>query len=367
MVGPLSGILSAMPIRLDYDLARRRFAEAVDLARSDADLPLEWLEHTRKIGQGPSKTFVAMLGTALLAKATDARVDPFSLKVRDYPYTYSARALCKDVLVPASVRAGVSLGTTGREPLNNQPFFRHERVGPEMVVIGRARPYLDYLASCLGELEQMDGASSVVALAAFVRIRSQEAPGLLTLELGTRVLGLSGLVQAMAEFVSADPEGGRRGQAFVAAALDLVFPEVRTRRVNDPSRRSPGDVVVVAAGTLTLAAEVKQRPATETEILQFVERLSRDGVERGLVAALDPRQPPLPVSDLRALAWERHQVHLMIFEDPRDLLLAAFTWSSEPLGEALMRFPQLVASRLQELEVSPKGIEDWLAIFAERE
>lgn len=355
-----------MPIKLDYGLAKRRFDEAVELARSDVELPVEWMEHTRKIGQSPSKTFVAMLGTALLAKSTDPRVDPFALKVRDYPNAYSARALCKDVLVPASVKAGVSLGTTGREPLNNQPFFRHERVGPEMVVRGGARPYLTYLGSCLAELEQFDGPASMLALAAFIRVRTQKAPDLLPLEVGTRVLGLSGLVEAMAEFVARDPEGGRRGQAFVAAALDLVFPEVRTQRVNDPSRHWPGDVVVRADGAITLAAEVKQRLATETEILQFVEKLSRIGIERGLVAALDPKQPPLPVSDLQKVAWERHQVHLMVFDDPRDLLLAAFTWSREALGPALVRFPRLVAARLQELEVSPQGIADWLAIFGDQ-
>ncbi len=104
-----------MPIQLDYDLARRRFEQALALAKSQVTVPSEWMERTQKVGVAPSKTFTAMLGTALLAKATRAEVDPFALKVREIPNAYSARSLCRDVLVPLSVTAGVHLGTTGRD------------------------------------------------------------------------------------------------------------------------------------------------------------------------------------------------------------------------------------------------------------
>src|SRR5512143_2258563 len=100
-----------MTIQLDYDISRERFERALALARSDASLPAEWLERTHEVGQSPSKTFIAMLGTALLAKATDSRVDPFALKTREHRTAYSARSLCKDVLVPCAVEAGVHLGT----------------------------------------------------------------------------------------------------------------------------------------------------------------------------------------------------------------------------------------------------------------
>lgn len=350
-------------MRLNYGVAEARFRAALDLARSGRELPIEWLEHTRRIGESPSKTFVAMLGTALLAKATDASVDPFALKVRDYTNAYSARSLCKDVLVPAAVKAGISLGTTGREPLNNQPFFRYERVSQDMAVLGPARPFLNYLLSCLRELEELPEDASLLALAAFLRVRLQQPVALGPRQEGTPVIGLAGLVEVMAAFVARDPEGGRRGQAFVAACLDLVFPDVRTRRINDPSRHWPGDVVVFSIETITLASEVKQRPATDTEILQFVEGLGRRGVERALVVALDPKQPSLAIEDLRQVAWDRHQVHLMVFEDPRELLLAALTWSADSLRLTLSRFPSLVARRLEELEVSAGGIAEWSAIF----
>src|SRR5690348_3791193 len=99
-----------MPLSLDYSEARRRFQEALLLAESDQPLPEEWLQRTRRVGFSPNKTFVAMLGTALLAKATDERIDALALKARSGPTGYSARTLCTDVLVPSAVRAGVHLG-----------------------------------------------------------------------------------------------------------------------------------------------------------------------------------------------------------------------------------------------------------------
>ncbi|HEV3166806.1 MAG TPA: restriction endonuclease, SacI family [Isosphaeraceae bacterium] len=352
-----------MPIKLDYAVARQRFAEALELALSNAEVPLEWMEHTRVIGQSPAKTYIAVLATAMLAKATDPRVDPLSLKTRDYPNAYLARSLCKDVLVPAAVRASVSLGTTGAEPFNNQPFFRHERIGREMVVRESFRWHLDYLVGCLERLIPLDAAASRAALAAFIRVRVVEKPTDLLMGAEARVIGLPTLTEVVAGFVTRDPEEGRRGQALVAACLDLVFDDVRTSRVNDPSRHWPGDVAVSSDGKITLTAEVKQRPATETEILQFAARLSAKGIARGLVAALHPGQPSLPVSEMQQLAWEQHRVHLMLFLDPRDLLLAALTWSAKPLGETLGRFPRLMDKRLRQLEVSRAGIAEWLAIF----
>jgi hypothetical protein len=63
-----------MPIRPDDAQERRRFADALELARSGRELPAQWLERTRMVGQSPNRTFVAMLGTALLQKATGRHV-----------------------------------------------------------------------------------------------------------------------------------------------------------------------------------------------------------------------------------------------------------------------------------------------------
>jgi hypothetical protein len=352
-----------MPIQLDYSVSRARFQEALDLARSDKALAPPWIERTRKVGESPSKTFIPMLATALLAKATDSRVDPFALKARDFATAYSARSLCKDVLVPCAVDAGVHIGTTGREPLNNQPFFRHERVGPDMKVRPYVRPHLDYLCQCLASMKKLNGPQAVEALAAFLRVRIEEGPQSAEPLVVEQALGVPELVARTIRFIASDPENGKRGQALVAAALDLVFPDVRTTRVFDPSRRWPGDVVAYDEEAVMLAIEVKQRPATDTEILQFVERCAQMGVQRAMVALLDPDQDVLDVEEMREAAWQRHGVHLSVLVGATELLHDVLTWTAKPLAGALSELPQMMATRLDEMEVSAEGQAAWAALF----
>jgi hypothetical protein len=352
-----------MPIKLDLDLSRARFLEALALAQCDSPLPVAWLERAKKVGESPSKTFIAMLGTALLAKATDAGIDPFALKVRDFPTAYSARSLCKDVLVPCAVDAAIHVGTTGREPLNNQPFFRHERVGPDMKVRAHVRPHLDYLCQCLEAMKKLSRAQALEAFAAFLRVRIHEGPKKAAPLVVGQALGATELAAKCAKFISSDPENGKRGQALVAAALELVFPDVRTTRVYDPSRRWPGDVVVYDEDVVILSVEVKQRSATDTEILQFVERCAQMGVHRAIAAMLDPDQPLLEVDYLREIAWQRHAVHLSILVGGAELLHDVLTWTGKPLPSALAEVPQLMATRLEELEASAEGQASWAALF----
>ena len=355
-----------MPNKLDYDVSRKRFEEAFNLARSDDPLPQEWLDRARKVGESPNKTFIALLGTALLAKSTDARVDPFALKTRKYRTAYSARSLCKDVLVPCAVAAGVHIGTTGREPLNNQPFFRYDRVARDMDVHASTRPHLDYLCESLGALKQLDHPETLKALAAFLRIRLAEALPQIKPVRVQLALGVSELISQASLFITEDPESGKRGQALVAAALDLVFDDVRTTRVYDPSRHWPGDVVVGKENAITLSVEVKQRPASATEILQFAARCAEMKVHRAIAATLHPEQAPLDADELREESWRRMGVHLSVLEGASATLLSALTWTHRPLEDALQAFPQLMADRLEELEVSREGQARWKALFEER-
>jgi hypothetical protein len=233
-----------------------------------------------------------------------------------------------------------------------------------MRVHANARVHLDYLCETLGSAEPLDLNASLLALAAFLRVRLREGPKPLDLRSGKRTLGLTDFTDITAKFISADPEGGKRGQAFVAAALSLVFEQVKTNRVNDPGRHWPGDILVLKDRAASLTAEVKQRRTTDTEIAQFVARARDAGIRRAVVAALDPWQSTLPVDELRADAWYEAGVHLSIFEDIASVLSAALTWTPLDLSEALSTFPALIAERLEELEVSPEGQLEWAQYFA---
>jgi hypothetical protein len=163
-------------IRLDLAEARRRLEVAVEWAQDPAvALPAEWCERTMEVGRASSRTFVAVLGTALLAKATDLRADTLTLKENTGERAYSARGLCHQVLVPAAVDFGFHLGATGREPLNNQPFFRYNRVDEIERVPATARPALDHLVECLRLADRLDREEALQALAAFLRMRMHVA------------------------------------------------------------------------------------------------------------------------------------------------------------------------------------------------
>jgi hypothetical protein len=90
-------------------------------------LPVEWVERTEHMAGCPSRTYVAALGVALLAKATDERVDALTVKRKVSANAYSMRGAAA-VLAGNAALYGYHLGVTGPEPLNNQPWFHGERI-----------------------------------------------------------------------------------------------------------------------------------------------------------------------------------------------------------------------------------------------
>ena len=123
-----------MAIRIDRNTARRILREEVaNAAEGQIDEP--WARLVARLSEACASsggTHIAFLGTALLAKAVDLRVDVFSVKARSGTAgAYSARGLCTDPLVGEAVRGGFHIGVTGREPLNNQPYFRLDRATEE--------------------------------------------------------------------------------------------------------------------------------------------------------------------------------------------------------------------------------------------
>jgi hypothetical protein len=115
-------------IRISQLAARQRLEEAFGWASSDRSVPPFWTAFARQTFQMASKTYTPALGTVLLARATDDRIDPLSIKAEYGRNTYSLRTLGHEVLVPAARELGFSIRNTGREPLNNQPFFRYDHM-----------------------------------------------------------------------------------------------------------------------------------------------------------------------------------------------------------------------------------------------
>jgi hypothetical protein len=356
-------------VRLDRQAAEREFERAIAAAVTpQLDLPRDWLEVTTRLGQARSKTFVAMLGTALLARATSDEVDPLCLKDSATPSPglkpYSARGLATNVLVPCSVRHGVHLGVTGREPLNNQPFYAEERVHKGLPTRPADRADLGVLVDALDLVARMPSAEAQRALAAFVRIRREAAVALQpSIAVGPEARTLPELIAITAEFVNGDAEGGRRGQAMVAAALDIAFDEVMTGRVNDPSRRGPGDVRVYRKGDLRLAVEVKQREASETDVLLFAQAIAEWRLAGGIFVALSDRQSRLNEDTIRRTAVGSYGVGIDILTGVAEVVSAVASWGLVSISDLLDWFPERMLKRLEELEVSVAAQQAWSSRF----
>lgn len=343
-----------MGIQLDADLAALRFRQARKLAAAGT-VPADWVDLVRRLEAG-ERTYVAVLATALLAKATDPAVDSLTLSPSAGPHGYAARTFAKESLVPLAFEAGVDLGTGGDDPLANQPFFHLKRVDEPGVRV-RSRPRFDELVGALNRVNSLDVRKATEALAAFIQVRS--ATEGVDFAAGTAASSIARLVEAALAFVVEDPEDGRRGQAFVAAALDLVFDAVETGRVNDPSRKRPGDVRVLDDGRVSFAVEVRQKPVTPTQIRQFAKRLRDDGIGKGAMALLASTQRRVDAPRLRAEALREHDVQLEIIEGVEDVLRTALQWSRLPLRQAMGAFVDRMKVRLRQLKVRRGSLETW--------
>lgn len=351
-------------ITLDLNRARERLLRAIEIAASEQLLPEEWERRSVLIGAAKALTYTPMLGTGLLARATNDHVDALALKKTSGPTAYSARTLSHRVLVPAAVTYGFDIRNTGREPLNNQPFFRYDRVD----AVERVRFPNDhrYLVESLRRANGMSQDEALLALAAFVRVCFRRARSRERASLGDVAIGVRATVAAAKALLAEGAEGGKRAQALAAAAFDIVYgaDRVHSLRINDPSRHFPGDVQIVdSSGHPVISAEVRDKPITLTEIEQFAAALASAQITRGMIVAVALTQPDLDYVETVSRIAEERGVLLLVLDGVDDLLLSAFGWSPRSLTDALALFPERVDERLHGIEVAQATTQRWAELI----
>lgn len=348
-----------MGIRIDKEAAKTRLEEAAEWAQSDRPVPQHWVELTEVLEGAVQKTYTPALGTALLAKATNRQVDPLSIKDKYSANSYSLRTLCHSVLVPAAVRMRFNLRNTGREPLNNQPFFRYDHMSEIDRIQATAQPMLDALRIALSELVGASEDEALAALAAFLRVRFRIAETLTQSVLPEVEVPLDRLVEIVETYLAEDVDRPKRTQALAAAAFDLIFKKVGTRKINDPSRDWPGDVQAFDESTPIMSAEIRAKAVPKTEVIAFVDSLRRAGISRGFLVVLHPSHSGFDRDDLIGWAWSSQHVVLTIIESVAELLHSVLAWSDLAAEHALGLFPVRALTRLQEIEVLPGSITRW--------
>lgn len=312
------------------------------------------------------RSHIAFLGTAILAKAVDSRADLVWIKPRhakENPNAFSARILSEKVLVPVAVDLGISLGVSGRQPLNNQPYFRMTHLDDGTPIHSNGREAFAYMRELIAELTAMGSEDLArAALAAFVVVRQRYRPTYADYS-AAEEMEPKHLAAAIARFVSDQSENGKRAQAVVAGLLDVNVgaDRVASGRINDPSRHFPGDVCISAADDADhweKAFEVRDKPVSIADIQIFGRKCLESGLRSATVVMVAAAQQPL--DRLRLDEWSlSHSISITLFEGWSGLVEQALFWSAFAPRSAAALAAAAINERLQEIEVSAEGAALW--------
>ncbi len=353
-----------MGIRLKRPDLAVALDSAYDIARSKQKLPSEWLHAVERIEGCPSKTYIAALGAAMLAKATNAQVDSLTRKEEAGPRGYGLRGVA-EFMATRSSRYGYHLGATGKWPLNNRPFNgNHVRIDRFTGIRPADRPYYQDFVRYLQDLNRLDEGKAQLALAAFLRRRMAFAQALskqVAAVLATAGVAYAEVVDIATLFSTEKPEGGKRGQALVAALFDCAYESVDLKSINNPR---PLDVRVMHSKQILLGAEVKQVVVDEEDALRVAVEAQQLQCDKALLVAIADKQPLLDRDGLRYDALEDHGVLLEVVHSVPELFALVTLFASATAAVISERFPQVYAERLQEHDVSDEGQARWASLVA---
>jgi SacI restriction endonuclease len=356
-------------MRLDRVRAAEIIREQAARLKSDKGAP-QWIIKVERLSQlcetGISKTHIAFLGTAMLAKTLDLRADLFAIKpthARDNAKAFSARTLSHSVLVPLAAELGINLGVTGREPLNNQPYFRMERLDDGTPVHAGGRAAFDYMLSLVRELQELRSQDQALgALGAFIGVRMGYQPRYVERE-GASQITPERLTAAIQEFVRTDSEHGKRAQAIVAGLLDVFASPagVESGRINDPSRKYPGDVCVRSIADADIwekAFEVRDKPVAMSDVQIFGKKCVDMHVREAAVVMVSDRQPKLDDTGLAQWAGG-FGLGLTLFHGWPQFVDQALFWSKLPKFVAAGHAVCFIHARLVAVEALPASVALW--------
>lgn len=356
------------------NLFRKARAEPVVRAcAEDCSAPdPDWVQRVEQLSElveyRVSATCIAMLGTAMLAKALYHNVNvywfkPNHVNASQKPRAYSARTLCHSVLVPLSAEYGFDLGVSGREPLNNQPYFRMERLDDGTPVNAAAQAAFDYMMELVAEVDRLsDEEAAKRALHAFIEVRRGHVKTYSPASAAT-ISSATALLAAIHDFMKIGSAGGAHAQAAAAGIMDAALgpDRVESGRINDPSRHYPGDVCIwtnPAKTSVAKAIEVRDKPVAASDVHIFARRCQTDGVNDCAVLMVSPQQSEL--NEPALLAWaEAIGVNLKIWIGWEEFTREGLFWSEQEAREAVAEAASRIRVRLVEAEVDTDVVEVW--------
>lgn len=354
-----------MPITLHADELAETLERAYLLAIGEKELPDVWLGRTQSLGESPSVALIAAVGSVLLAKATNPSIDAMVIQSQEGSAgAFNLRSAA--TALGAKKRAfGYDIGSTSdRDPINHGTLIGSTRWD---VALERIRedhkPFFQLIITWLAEVNRMGKDEALEALAAYVRVRRAASAGAAVQQIPSALNdapALPDLVKVLDGFVGADPEGGARGMALVAAGYRAAGFEAVLPSRNDPRRI---DISIKRDGVAVIGAEVKQVDTGERTSDTLAADAAAAGLDRALLAVLSPG---VLIDFDRTAAIRRaekdHDVVLRIARGSRELLHEALSAGSATLDELCAALPRLFAEALRDIRVSEQTLETWAAI-----
>ena len=213
-----------------------------------------------------------------------------------------------------------------------------------------------------------DEAQAREALRAFIAVRRRYQPRY-TVAQGRGSVSPDRLASVIVRFVRENSDGGRRAQAIVAGLLDVFAGtgRVESGRINDPSRRYPGDVCVRMAEDpeqWEKAFEVRDKPMTITDVQIFGKKCADMGVREAAAIMVAENQRAL---DARAIsAWASgFGIGMTLFQGWQMVVDQILFWSELPKLEAAILAVERIEERLIAVEASAEAVTRWQVLVSE--
>ena len=306
---------------------------------------------------------IALLGSALIAKATNDQINPLSLRANaEVPGAYNVRGPAEYVLYPASLDHGFDIGSNSRNPLNGQTFNKLKSIDLTLRLRGRGKELVRPLLSLLHDVSLLKSRDDAVrALAAYVAVRRSYRRVYAPPGGANRLRSAAELADVIAAWIGQDSEGGGRAQAAVGGLFDAIYGEDRVRvgKLNEPDRKVAGDVCLLRAdSSVEKAVEVRDKVVSRTDTLSIIQKLARAGVRKGAIMALFSSQPVIDIADYDGEATKTG-IHLEILYEWRNVIRPAILWSEKSEDDIVTAAVSRIRARAVDLTLTPAAIALW--------
>lgn len=363
-----------MGVAIRGDDVRRVLAGANELAKADGDalaaeMP-EWVTRIEFIRRDDLPlTYTGITPVLLTARALYAadELDVRELKKGTHPQGYGASSIATAVATFAKEQR-IDLRSVSSNPINGQPFTNKDRIVEDMGVNRRYADVWKHMFKIVNAIQALTPEDAIRVLALFMHLSRKTDVEAVQVTVSTRSgkVSLERVSTAVAEFVASNSDGGRVGQAFVAACLDLLYgpDQVELGKVNDPSFSAPGDVRVADPHGVWLYTEAKQKVVATGDATGFLDEVAGAGGERIVYFAL---WNSTYSGHIRAETIQRHAdrngLAVTILESPQealDWLLPFAPGSFAAVAEGLL---ERVHARLVEAGCSKATLEAFIDLI----